>query len=72
MLNAYAPPIAVALGCAAPKLSPHEAARLTSRGLAKDQTRGLGLAGIALASPRAGMLNGLKVERKLKGSLISR
>lgn len=72
MLNVYTPPIAVALGCVAPQLSPHEAARLGARAAAKDQSRGLGLADIALASVHATTANGLRVQRKPVAGLIHR
>jgi len=72
MLNTYTPPIAVALGCVASKLSPHEAARLTVRNIAKDQSRGLGFADIALASMHATKANHLQVRRALRGDLIRR
>jgi len=60
MLNAYNPPIAVALGCVAPKLSPHEAERVTERSLPHGEVRGLGLIDIASASARATAANGLR------------
>lgn len=72
MLNAYNPPIAVALGCVAPKLSPHEAARLTERSLPHGEVRGLGLGDIAAASACATAVNGLRLRRKLRGALIGR
>lgn len=72
MVNVYTPPIAVALGCVASQLSPHEAARLSARAAAKDQSCGLGLADIALASVHATSANGLRVQRKRIAGLISR
>lgn len=72
MLNVYTPPIAVALGCVAPQLSPHESARLSARAVAKDQSRGLGFADIALASVHATTANGLRVQRRAVAGPISR
>lgn len=72
MLNAYTPPIAFALGCVAQKSSPRENARVVTRNLSKDQTRGLGFADIALASIHASAMNHLQVQRKLRGDLIQR
>ncbi len=63
MLNAYNPPIAVALGCVASKLSPYEAARLSTQSSSR-QARGLGLVDIASASARATAANGLRVRRQ--------
>jgi len=64
MLNAYDPPIAVALGCVALKLSPYEAARLSAQSSSQGQSRGLGLADIASASARATAANGLRARRQ--------
>jgi hypothetical protein len=72
MFTTYHPPIAVALGCVAPKLSPHESARLTEQALPHGPARGLGLADIISASARAGADNGLRFCRKLRGDLIGR
>ncbi len=71
MLNAYNPPIAVALGCVAPKLSPHEAERLTERSLPHGEVR-LGFCDIVDASARATAANGLHFRRKTRPSLIGR
>lgn len=72
MLNAYTPPIAVALGCVAPKLSPDQSARLTIQSLPHGQTRGLGLGDIASASARATVANHLHLRRKPHGDPIGR
>lgn len=72
MFTTYNPPIAVALGCVAPKLSPHEAARLTEQSLPHGAERGLSFADIASASARASASNGLRFCRKLRGDLIGR
>ncbi len=72
MLNAYTPPIAVALGCVAPQLSPHEAAPLTQQSLPNGAMRGLGLSDIAVASERASRANFLQLRRKPHGDPIRR
>jgi|GEM_PF-2542814 len=72
MLNAYNPPIAVALGCVAPRLSPHEAERVTERSLPHGEVRGLGLIDIARASARATAANGLQFQRKTRPAPIGR
>lgn len=72
MLNAYTPPIAVALGCVAPQLSPHQSARLTLQSLPHGQTRGLGLGDIADASARATIVNHLPLRRQPHGDPIRR
>ncbi|MGB6053914.1 MAG: hypothetical protein WBG17_01610 [Burkholderiaceae bacterium] len=72
MLNAYNPPIAVALGCVAPKLSPHEAERVTEGSLPHGEMRGLGFGDIVNASARATAANGLHFRRKTRPGLIGR
>ncbi|HTN64705.1 MAG TPA: hypothetical protein VL051_00780 [Burkholderiaceae bacterium] len=64
MLNAYNPPIAVALGCVASTLSPDEAARLSAQSSSPGQTRGLSLVDITSASARATAANGLRARRQ--------